>query len=395
MNPLDDLLASTGRVPDISPDGLRTARAVLDTAINGATMQQNTSATELDRKRASRWLSGWRGRTLVGVTAVAAAAAAVIAVSVVPASRTGTPAAGSASQPTVKASAKATAKPKPTIHVGFGPATTNATAAQLLDEAATAAGSQQGWPNAGYWYTESKGTNLLNGKVTYYSTWNARNGNGVTAQSTTPLPEGATNLPGPSSNPDVPFHPKGGVEAWHVISNGVPAFYGYSWSQLYTLPTNDTAVLEANLMTTGDIHFGPKAPGVKDSWTGQEDLFQMIMGMLSSTPATPALQEALYKVAATIPGVTVKGTYTDALGRTGTALQLGIMTMVVDTRTGQLLDQMWGALPDAVNCSKVTGWCQVTDPVTGKIEQGVRESGPTSTMLITQGPATGLPKIVG
>jgi hypothetical protein len=38
--------------------------------------------------------------------------------------------------------------------------------------------------------------------------------------------------------------------------------------------------------------------------------------------------------------------------------------------------------------------CQVTDPVTGKIEKGATMSGPSSTMLITQGPATGLPKIV-
>jgi hypothetical protein len=394
MNPLDDLLSSAGRVPDITPDGLRNARAALDTTIAGATMRQNATTSEQDRKRASRWhgglLSGWRGRTLVGVTAVAAAAAAFVAATAAPAPHTGAPAAGSSAKPTVKA----TAKPKPAFHVGFSAPASDATAAQLLDEAATAAGSQQGWPNAGYWYTESKSTNPLNGKVTYYSTWNARNGNGVMAQSTTQLPADATNFPGPSSNPNVPFHPKGGVEAWHVIADGVPAFYGYSWSQLYTLPANDTAALEANLMTTGDIHFGPKAPGVKGSWTGQEDLFELITNMLSSTPAPPALREALYKVAATIPGVTVKGTYTDSLGRTGTALQLGPMTAVIDPTTGQYLDGMMGLLPGEVNCSKVTGMCQVTDPVTGKIEKGATMSGPSSTMLITQGPATGLPKIV-
>jgi len=66
-------------------------------------------------------------------------------------------------------------------------------------------------------------------------------------------------------------------------------------------------------------------------------------------------REALHKVAAPIPGVTVKGTYTDSLGRTGTALQLGIMTMVIDPATGQFLDDMWSTNPTAVNCSKVTG----------------------------------------
>jgi hypothetical protein len=57
---------------------------------------------------------------------------------------------------------------------------------------------------------------------------------------------------------------------------------------------------------------------------------------------------------------------------------------------------VWTALlPGEVNCSKVTGMCQVTDPTTGKIEKGAMMSGPSSSMLITQGPATGLPKIIG
>jgi hypothetical protein len=50
-------------------------------------------------------------------------------------------------------------------------------------------------------------------------------------------------------------------------------------------------------MTTDDIHFGPKAPGVK-------------------------------------------GTYTDSLGRTGTALQFGPVTAVIDPTIGQYLDGM-------------------------------------------------------
>jgi hypothetical protein len=35
------------------------------------------------------------------------------------------------------------------------------------------------------------------------------------------------------------------------------------------------------------------------------------------------------------------------------------------------------------------------DPSTGQVEKGAMMSGPSSTLLITQGPATGLPKIVG
>jgi hypothetical protein len=34
-----------------------------------------------------------------------------------------------------------------------------------------------------------------------------------------------------------------------------------------------------------------------------------------------------------------------------------------------------GLLAGEVNCSKVTGMCQLTDPVTGKIDKGVTASG--------------------
>jgi len=393
MNRLDDLLSSAGRVPDITPDGLRNSRAALDTTIAASTMRQSATSGP-DRKPASRWhgglLSGWRGKTFVGVTAVAAAAVAFVAVSAAPAPHPATPAAGSSAKSTVKAPAKAPAKPKPAFRVGFSAPTSNATAAQLLDEAATAAGSQQGWPNASYWYTESEDTSLLTGKSGYSANWSDRHGNGVTAWGSAPIPEQSTSIPSSSG-------PPGGSKAARaipVVGDSAP-FYGYTWSQLYALPTNNTAELESDLMTTAGIHFGPKAPGVKGSWTGQEDLFELITNMLSGTPAPPALREALYKVAATIPGVTVKGTYTDPLGRTGTALQLGPMTAVIDPTTGQYLDGMMGLLPGEVNCSKVTGMCQVVDPSTGQIEKGAMASGPSSTTLITQGPATGLPKIVG
>jgi hypothetical protein len=181
-----------------------------------------------------------------------------------------------------------------------------------------------------------------------------------------------------------------GEGAYPILSLGgaATAFSGFTWSQLYALPT-DPVALEAKLMSTAGIHFGPKDPSDPQSWTGQEDLFGLVMNMLSGTPAPPPVRAALYKVAASIPGVTVKGQYTDSMGRTGTAIQLGIMTMVVDPTTGQYLDGMWGMDPDATNCSKSTGMCQ------SKTRPGMGMSGPISTMLITQGPATGLPKIVG
>jgi hypothetical protein len=392
MNSLDDLLSSAGRVPDITPAGLRSARTALGTTIAGAAGRQNATMPERDRRRASRWrgaLSGWRGRTLIGVTAAAAAAAAaLIAVTATPAAHPGAPSAGPSAKPTVKVSGKATAKPKPAVHAGFGAPASNATAAQLLDEAAVAAGSQPGWPDAAYWYAESANTSLLTGKTSYSANWSDRHGNGVTASGRMPIPAQSTGIPGSSGLPAG----SRAVAAIPVAGDNAP-FYGYTWSQLYALPASNTAELESDLMTTGDIHFGPKAPGA--SWTGQEDLFQLITNLLSGTPAPPALRAALYKVAATIPGVTVTGSYTDSLGRTGTALRLGPLTAVIDPVTGQYLDGMTGLLPGEVNCSKVTGMCQMTDPATGKVANGDMESGPYSTMLITQGPAAGLPKIVG
>jgi hypothetical protein len=395
MNQLDDLLSSAGRVPDITQDGLRNARAALGTAIAQAAVRPDAVTPGQDQKRAGHWpgglLSGWRGRTLAGVTAVAAAAAAFAAVTAAPTTTTGAPAAGSPPEPTVKVSGRASATPKPSsFRTGFSAPTSSATAAQLLDEAAAAAGTQPGWPDASYWYTESADTSVLTGATSYSANWSDRHGNGVTASGSTPIPRQSARLHGSSG---LPAGSKA-VSAIPVVGDSAP-FYGYTWAQLYALPTGDTAALESYLMTAGDIHFGQKAPGVQGSWTGQEDLFNLITNLLSGTPAPPALREALYKVAATIPGVTVKGTYTDSLGRTGTALQLGPMTAVIDPATGQYLDGMMGLLAGEVNCSKVTGRCQATDPATGKIEKGVTENGPYSSMLITQGPAAGLPEIVG
>lgn len=389
MNPLDDLLSSAGQVPGITPDGLRNARAALDMRIAGATARRDPATPEVDRKRPRRWhcgvLRGWRS-LLIGVTAVAAAAAAFIAMTAAPAPHTGAPVAGPSAKPAVKASTNATAKPKHAFHVGYGAPASNATAVQLLDEAATVAGSQQGWPNASYWYTEWKFTNLLTGKSMYSANWSDRHGNGVAALAATPIPEQSTGIPSSSS---LPAGSK--AERAFPVAGQTAPFDGYTWSQLDALPTHNTAELESDLMNTADIHFGPQAPGV---WTSQENLFLLITNLVS-TPAPPALREALYKVAATIPGVTVKGTYTDALGRTGTALRLGPMTTVIDPATGQYLDGMMGTISGAVNCSKVTGMCQLTNPSTGRVYKGVTVSGPVSSMLISQGPATRLPKIVG
>jgi hypothetical protein len=60
--------------------------------------------------------------------------------------------------------------------------------------------------------------------------------------------------------------------------------------------------------------------------------------------------------------VKVTGHYTDSLGRTGTALQLGQVTIVVDPADGLVLDET---------------------------------NGPSTVMFVAQGPATSEPKLAG
>jgi hypothetical protein len=68
-----------------------------------------------------------------------------------------------------------------------------------------------------------------------------------------------------------------------------------------------------------------------------KNLWATISGLLVETPASPALREALYEVAASIPGIAVNDDYVDALGRTGTALTLADQTLVINPASGQLL----------------------------------------------------------
>jgi hypothetical protein len=127
-------------------------------------------------------------------------------------------------------------------------------------------------------------------------------------------------------------------------------FGPYTWSQLDALPT-DPAALKPKLMAD----FGSP---------DQQTLFEDIEFLVDDSPAPPAVLEALFKVDASIPGVKVTGRYTDPLGRTGIALELGREAMVVDPASGAVLD--------------------------------VSDGGPAPwVMNVTQGPATGEPKLGG
>ena len=67
----------------------------------------------------------------------------------------------------------------------------------------------------------------------------------------------------------------------------------------------------------------------------------MTIASLLTTPVTPAVRAALYRVAATLPGVVYRGEVRDALGRSGVEIEVGSgpggWRMIFDPTTGDLL----------------------------------------------------------
>lgn len=192
-------------------------------------------------------------------------------------------------------------------------ATVDTKVATLLREVGKSAGAQPGgWPNAAYWYAKS--TYIRGGQTYTREMWvshYAANGSGELEDTA------------------------GAASAMGLASFSVGDTKTLTWDQLYQLPTNP-AQLKATLEAydQGDSQ-GPSAA-----------LWGDIIGLLTESPASPALRQALYEVAATIPGATVKGNFTDRLGRTGTAISLGDdsvpTTLVIDPANGVLLDAIYG-----------------------------------------------------
>jgi hypothetical protein len=309
MNALDDLLASTGRVEDITPDGLRNGRAALGSAIRDARTRQAPARPSAALRSASP-----RGKIIVACTAAAVAA---VAVTVVPGLSSQRPAPG---------------HPSP-AH------STAVTAAFVLREAAKAARAdpqQEGWPHAAYWHAAA--IEVRDGKTFHRDIWIAHNGDAV-------LEDGGV-APGLQriSPAGSGFGHLGNKPGW------------LTWDEIYALPT-DPAKL-GPLLTRDSIGLVYGSPA--------KNLWSTVLGLLVETPASPALREALYDVAASIPGVAVNGDYTDALGRTGTALRLGGQTLVINPANGQLL-----------------AWIDA--------EPGVAGSFPVAYTYTYQGPATSEP----
>jgi hypothetical protein len=296
------------------------------------------------------------------IAVTAAAAAAVAAVIVWPSSAPhprAYPVANRAARPTVKVKPggfipSAVPTSAPAVTYSFSAGTTDVTAAYVLDKAATALGSQSqpegGWPTGAYWHTLQQVR--CGGGVYDDNTWIGSDGDGVgwgigpkmTNGSKSTREEGSGCAPGG----DAPFPivtPMGGPPGPPGPSFSIGE-KSYTLAQLDALPT-DPAKLWPIMKADERLSFSldPALPK-----SGSSDLFQSIWNLLTSEPVPAALRKALYEVSAKIPGVSVEGTYTDSLGRTGTVLHVGMWTMVVDTSNGQVLAMMVAPGPSITVC---------------------------------------------
>jgi hypothetical protein len=69
-----------------------------------------------------------------------------------------------------------------------------------------------------------------------------------------------------------------------------------------------------------------------------EYVLKFIGELLSESPASPALRSALWKVAAGLDSATLDGAAQDATGRSGWSVTAGIITYVVEPKTGRILE---------------------------------------------------------
>jgi hypothetical protein len=243
---------------------------------------------------------------------------------------------------------------------------TDTTAAAVLDEAAQAAGSGNvqlinGWPTAPYWHTLSQQTtSSCPGQVITTNTWLGKDGAEVTGDKV--LGPNSSNPTSSCFDPGTGYSPVIGASAGVTIGG-----QHYSWAQFAALPTDPAKLwpilqADANVGTTAGI------PGVALGTVRLYTTYWTIVAALTSDPVSPAMRAALFKVMEKFPSVHLTGTYTDSLGRTGTAITFtlpnqadggpltvgGSFTDVIDAGTGQVLAQLDAAQPVPKGCVRAT-----------------------------------------
>ncbi|WP_028050988.1 CU044_5270 family protein [Cellulomonas sp. URHD0024] len=106
---------------------------------------------------------------------------------------------------------------------------------------------------------------------------------------------------------------------------------GITWDEMFTLPTEPVA-LELALRSYTD----PDQPDRVEDQT----LWGSVEELLVNSPASPALRQALWEVAAQIPGTTVGANITDSTGRPGVLVARPSERVIVDPVTGRLLERV-------------------------------------------------------
>lgn len=326
MNPLDNLLSSAGRVPEISEEGMRNGLQKLEAAIAQASVEQTLAHR---KKMAPPWRrGGWRGMTAVAATAAVAAAAAVAGAMVLPSSK---------AEPTADPGAEVTLS---SVSYTIDTRTSSTPAAAVLDAAAAAIGRQAGTvsePNVDWsepYFHTVQVTTCKGGTITF-NTWETRTGDGAGesagggcsgqgAQDMFPIITGFTN-----------FYRLGNQSLTESQVDQLPTDPDKLWSLLEGLDGDSLGSDTANMDSNASL------------------MFQSIWNIITGEPLSPTFRKALLEDAAKIPGVTVEGEYTDSLGRTGTVLHLGIWTMAIDTTDGQILALFQKPVPGIPICGKV------------------------------------------
>jgi hypothetical protein len=310
---LDTLLRDTASVADPTPRELLAGRAALD----AATMISARRVVVVRRMKR-------RGLSLAAILAAAACLVLVIG-----------PMLNAGPSPTIAIPtaepSRSTPAASPTADPVQDSQPVTLNLSLVLFHAARAAGAQQGgWPDAAYWHTVSshhQGT----GPTLRRESWMGH------------------KTPGVVEDPS----------AGGTMSLDVGNFGGFSWDQLYALPT-DSRALEAKLRATS-------LNGGRDD---NSELFSLVGALLAESPAPPALRKALWEIAARIPHVTLVGAVKDSAGRPGVEIRRGDEGYILDPKDGRLLEQYEGTPEPVPEAPGGTNWRSTV------LEQGPADSAP-------------------